>query len=1052
MSLPEIAIEKKTVTYFGVFLLLVGGIFSYFQLGQLEDPDFSIKTGAIITSYPGATPEEVELEVTDRIEKAIQEMPQLDTLYSFSKAGLSVITVDMKQIYWADQLPQVWDEMRKKIRDILPSFPPGAGNPEIMDDFSFVYGFVLAVTGDGYSYEELKEYVDYLRKELSLVEGVSRAELWGEQPKVIYLDISKEQLAELKLSPEAFLATLATQNMVIDAGAVEIGNERYRIEQTGTFKTPEEIGDLVLRGSLLDVAQIGMAEATPRAQLPTQTVENIRSSELIAIKYVATVRRGYQEPPPTVMRFNGQQALAISLANVTGGNVVDTGGNLDKRLNELIAELPLGINVEKIAWQSDLVTSSVNAFMINLAEAVAIVLVVLTLAMGWRMGVVIGSGLILTILGTFIVMAMMGLQLQRVSLGALIIALGMMVDNAIVVADGFAVRLKKGMARKEAAIEAAWQPAWPLLGATLVAVMAFYPIFAATTDTGEYARSLFICVAISLLLSWILAATVTPLQCMGFLPDPKEGEADPYAGKFYRIFRGALGKAIGFRWITLAVMAGLLIAALVGFTRVEQMFFPNSTRLQFMIDYWAPEGTRIQQVSTDLRPIEERLMKNPRVKSIGTFVGAGGPRFYLPVDPELPFPSYGQLVVNTKTLEDIDTLVKEMEAWLNENFPQALIRVRKYSVGPSDTWPFEARFSGPGDADLNVLRSIGRKGVEILEKNPMAKDVRTDMRQPVKKVVTEYNQARARWSAVSRMDLARTTKLAYDGIPVGLYRQGTDLYPIILRFVEKERRDFPESMDVTPIRPTLLVDTVPVGQVTGDIRMESEDPIIVRWNRRRAVTVQASPNNVTFPTLRKSVLKDFEAIELPPSYRLEWQGEYDSTMDSQMSLIPGSIPTLVIVLFIIIVLFNAIRPPLIILLAVPLGIIGITAGLLGLGIPFGFMALLGAMSLVGMMIKNAIVLLDQINIEQAAGKKPYDAVMEAAVSRLMPVILAAATTVLGVTPLLQDIFWISMAITIMADLTVATMITMIIVPVLYTTLFRIPSPKKSQVANGIENR
>lgn len=1044
MSLPALAIEKKTVTYFAVFLLLFGGIFSYFQLGQLEDPDFTIKTGVIITPYPGATPQEVELEVTDRIEKAIQEMPQLDTLFSFSKAGLSIIKVEMKQIYWADALPQVWDEMRKKISDNLPYFPPGAGDPKIMDDFSFVYGFVLAVTGDGYDYEELKNYVDYIRKELSLVEGVSRAELWGEQPKVIYLDISKEQLAESKLSPEDFMASLATQNMVLDAGAVEIGSERFRIEQSGTFKSPEEIGELVLRGSLADVAQIGIAQTTPRAELPVGAVENIRSSELIAIKDLATVRRGYLEPPLTLMRFNGQQALAISLANVWGGNVVDTGRNLDERLNELIAELPVGINIDKIAWQSDLVTKSVNDFMINLAEAVAIVLVVLTLAMGWRMGVVIGSSLILTILGTFIMMAVMELQLQRVSLGALIIALGMMVDNAIVVADGFAVRLKKGMNRKEAAIEAAWQPAWPLLGATLVAVMAFYPIFAATTDTGEYARSLFICVAISLLLSWILAVTVTPLLCINLLPDPKEGEADPYAGKLFRIFKGALGKAIGFRWITLAATAGLLIASLVGFTQVEQMFFPDSTRLQFMIDYWAPEGTRIQRVSADLKPIEEKLLKNPRVKNVGTFVGAGGPRFYIPVDPELPFPSFGQLVVNTQTLEDVDVLIQEMEPWLNENFPQALVRVRKYSVGPSDTWPFEARFSGPGDADLTTLRSIARKGMEILENNPLAKDVRSDMRQPVNKVVTEYNQARARWSVVSRLDLARTTKLAYDGMTVGLYRQDTDLYPIILRFVEKERRDFPETMDVTPIRPSLLVDTVPVGQVTSDIRMDSEDPIIVRWNRRRAVTVQASPNNVTFPTLLESVRQEFESIPLPPSYKLEWQGEYYSTRDAQMSLVPGSIPAAVVVLSIIIFLFNAIRPPLIILLAIPLGIIGITAGLLLLGIPFGFMALLGAMSLVGMMIKNAIVLLDQINIEKAAGKSPFDAVMDSAVSRLMPVILAAATTVLGVMPLLQDIFWVSMAVTIMAGLTVGTMVTMIIVPVFYATLYRIASPRPNK--------
>jgi multidrug efflux pump subunit AcrB len=1040
MSLPALAIEKKTVTLFVVFLLLGGGIFSYLKLGQLEDPDFTIKTAVVITQYPGASPEEVEQEVTNVIEKAIQEMPQLDNLYSFSKAGLSIVKVNMKQIYWADRLPQVWDEMRKKISDKIPRMPPGVGKPIVMDDFSFVYGFVLAVTGDGYSYEELKEYVDYLRKELSLVKGVSRAELWGEQPKVIYLDILKEQLAELKLTPEVFLATLATQNMVLNAGAVEVGQERYRIEQTGTFKTPEEIGDLVLRSSLLDAALVGTAEST-RRQTPVGSAENIRSSELIALKDVATVRRGYLEPPPTLMSFNGQQALAISLANVSGGNVVETGRNLDRRLNELITELPLGINVQKVSWQSELVTKSINDFMVNLAEAVLIVLVVLTLAMGWRMGVIIGSCLILTILGTFIVMSVQGIQLQRVSLGALVIALGMMVDNAIVVADGAMVRMKKGMGRKEAAIEAAMQPAWPLLGATLVAVMAFYPIFAATTDVGEYARTLFLCVAISLSLSWLLAITVTPLQCVSLLPDVKEGGGDPYGGGLYRVFRGVLSSAVRARFVTLAITIGLMVAAVIGFGRIEQMFFPDSTRLQFMVDYWAPEGTRIQQVAADLKPVEEKLMNSPRVKNVGTFIGAGGPRFYIPVDPELPFPAYGQLIVNTNTLEDVDVLVREMEPWLNENFPQAMTRVRKYTVGPGNTWPLEARFSGPGDADLNVLRSLGAKGMEILEKNPLAKQVRTDMRQPVKKVITEYNQARARWSVVSRADVAKTTKLAYDGMPVGLYRQGTDMLPIILRFVEKDRLDFPGSMDVTPIRPALLLDTVPLGQVTSDIRMESEDPIIVRWNRRRAVTVQASPNNVTFPTLLSSVQQEFESIPLPPSYKLEWRGEAFSTKDAQASLIPGMVPSMVIILFIIIVLFNAVRPLLIIFLAVPLALIGITSGLLGTNIPFGFMSLLGAMSLVGMMIKNSIVLLDQINIEQAAGKSPYEAIIEAAVSRLMPVLLGAGTTVLGVMPLLQDVFWISMSVTIMAGLTVGTIITMIIVPVLYATLFQVVLPQ-----------
>ncbi|MHC4826465.1 MAG: efflux RND transporter permease subunit, partial [Planctomycetota bacterium] len=454
MNLPAFALKRKTLTNFLVALIGVGGIWSYFQLGRLEDPDFTVKRAVIITQYPGANPAEVELEVTDRIEKAIQEMPQLDDLYSISRAGLSIVRVDMKQEFWADRLPQVWDEMRRKINDVTSEFPPGVMTPDIGDDFSFVYGFVLALTGDGYTYAELEEYAKSLRKELSTVEGVSRVELWGVQPKVIYLDISEAQLSGLGITVEDIIATLATQNMVVDSGGVEVPGRRFRIETTGDFADTEAIGDLIIRESLRDIGQA----VTLEGELESRSLESVfplarsRSQEVIRLRDIATVRQGYLEPPIMQMRFNGQTALAIQLANVAGGNILATGQAIEERLAELIPDLPLGIEVEKFAWQSDLVGESINGFVINLAEAVLIVLVVLTLAMGWRMGVIIGTGLILTILGTFIVMAMMGVQLQRVSLGALVIALGMMVDNAIVVADGISVRLGRGMKPEEAAV------------------------------------------------------------------------------------------------------------------------------------------------------------------------------------------------------------------------------------------------------------------------------------------------------------------------------------------------------------------------------------------------------------------------------------------------------------------------------------------------------------------------------------------------------------------------------------------------------------------------
>ncbi len=834
MNLPRFAVEHKTLVNFVVFLLVVGGLYSYTELGRLEDPDFTVKTGAVITRYPGASPLEVELEVTDRIEQAIQEMPQLRYLTSFSRAGLSIIKVDMKLEYWADKLPQVWDEMRKKIRDAAPDLPPGAHKPDIIDDFSFVFGFVLAVTGDGYTYAELEDYVKLLKKELSLVPGVSRVDLWGVQPKVIYLDISEAQLAELKISTADVLATLATQNMVVEAGGIEVPGRRFRIETTGEFQTPEDIGDLVIRRSSSDLALAQTAALTPFSRSVENTTPlgrasggsygEVRAGELIRLRDIATVRPGYLEPPLTEMRFQGEPALAIQLANVAGGNILETGEALDARLEELIAELPAGIEVHKFTWQSDLVRESINAFVVNLAEAVLIVFVVLTLAMGWRMALVIGWSLIVTILGTFVIMWLMKIDLHRVSLGALVVALGMMVDNAIVVADGVAVRLARGMKPVEAAIESASKPSLALLGATVVAVMAFYPVFAAKDDSGEYARTLFMVVGISLVVSWVLAMTMTPLNCISLLKPPKGEDpgADPYGGGFFRLYRRALEGAIRWRVVTLTGVTVLLVAAVVGFDKVPQEFFPASTRAQFMIDYWAPEGTPIQTVSEDLKGIEAKLEADSRVASVAAFIGAGGPRFYLPVDPEFPYPSYAQVIVNTPTFADVNSLLVDIEPWLNEHYPQALTRVRKYYVGTGDTWPFELRIGGPAEADLGTLRALGEKGMAILKESPLAKHIRIDMRNRVQKVTIDYDQERARWSAVSRADIGEATRRAYDGLPVGLYREGDDLLPILVRHVEGERQRASGELDVVQVMPPLSLRTVPLGQVARDIRLEWE--------------------------------------------------------------------------------------------------------------------------------------------------------------------------------------------------------------------------------------
>ncbi len=1033
MNLTQIAIEKKAVSYFFLFLLVTGGIASFFSLGQLEDPEFTVKNAVITTFYPGASPAEVELEVTDRIELVIQELHQLEWIESFSRPGMSLIKVEIKPEYVSAKLPQVWDELRRKMRDVETTLPPGAGRPDISDDFGDTFGFQLAVTGDGYSYAELDEYTKTLKKELSLVKGVARVDRWGVQDKVIYLDVSEKQLALLGVTDDNVEATLRLQNMVVDAGSVDLDNKRFRIVSTGEFQSPEDIGNLQIRPTVLDT----LRNLDPAAErLP-------RSGELIRIRDIGTVSRGYREPPFTLMRYNGEPAVGLSITNVSGVNIVELGRAIDARLNELIPELPVGLEIHRVHWQSDIVDGAVNGFIINFAEAIGIVLVVIALFMGWRMGLVIGTALIATVFGTFMLMAVFDVNLQRMSLGALVISLGMMVDNAIVVADGYAVRLKRGMERTKAAIEAASQPAMPLLGATVVAVLAFYPIFASIEDAGEYCRSLFTVVAISLLFSWVIAMTVTPLQCIDMLPPPKEGEgeADAYGGKFYQGFRRILEWAIRARIPFMGGMIALLVVAIVGFGNVKQLFFPFSSMPKFMIDYWAPEGTRIQQVAADLRKAEDHLLADKRIEGVTAYIGQGPPRFYLPVDPEYPYQSYAQIVVNVHDYRDVDALLAELDGWFKENMSQALVPIRKFDVGPSNSWKVEIRISGPAVADPGVLRSLGDQGVAILEASPLTGYARTNWRQRTHKVVADYNQERGRWAAVSREDIANSTKRAFDGRQVGLYREKDDLVPIVLRLVEEERKNV-GRLDVLQVQSPLATDTLPLAQVTNSVLPEWEDPLIWRRDRRRTITVQGIPvPGVTPPTLRNSVLADFEAIELPPGYTLEWGGDHEDTVNSQASLIPGVIPAVVVMAFIIVALFNAFRPPLIIVLTIPFAAIGITAGLLTVGVPFGFVALLGAMSLVGMMIKNAIVLLDEVNSNLAAGKSPYQAITDSAISRLQPVALAAATTVLGVIPLLQDLFWTGMAVTVMAGLSFGTVLTMIVVPVLYCILYRVPSPQ-----------
>lgn len=662
-----------------------------------------------------------------------------------------------------------------------------------------------------------------------------------------------------------------------------------------------------------------------------------------------------------------------------------------------------------------------------------IVLIVLTITMGWKMGVVIGSALVLTILGTFFFLAVFGIDLHRMSLGALIISLGMMVDNAIVVAEGYVVKLQQGKDKIPAAIESAKSPSMPLLGATVIAVMAFYPIYASNIDTGEYCRTLFIVVAIALLVSWVVSLTLTPLQCILMLSvTTNKGQSE---GNFLSYFRKSLEVVLKNRILTVTSLLVLLIVALGTFDNVRVIFFPNSSMTKFMVDYWGPQGTRLQATSDDIAKIEKHLLQDNRIETVATFVGEGAPRFYLPVSPENPNAAYGQMVVNVHNVEESEAITHQLREWLHNNIPNGMTRVRPYTVGPAITWTFEARFSGPSDADPTILRELAEKGMTILRESHIAKDISTDWRQQTLEILPVYSQLKGRTTGVSRADMAATTKRFYDGTAVGVYRRKDTNVPIIVR-ENVENRNI-NNLALLQIETAIPSASVPMGQVLNKIDVEWGNSMIWRYDRHRTITVQASPIAAITPaTLRKAVINQFEQIELPEGYHLRWFGEHKSTVESNEDLEPGMLPMLGVILLILVALFNAIRPMLMVMLLIPFVMIGVSFGLQVTNAAFGFVAILGVMSLIGMMTKNAIVLIDQINIEKAQGKDPHQAVIDASVSRLRPVFLAAATTVLGVAPLVPDLFWQGLAVSIMAGLSFGTILTMVLLPVLYSLFYK----------------
>jgi len=1008
MNIGEYSVRNPVTAWLLVVIMVGGGILAFEDMGKLEDPPFTIKSAKILTPYPGATAKEVQDELTYVLEDAIQKLEQIKWIkMSVSRPGLSDILIDFKDEYRAEDFPNIFDELRRKIQDVRPKLPPGAQDPIILDDFGDVYGIYVTLTGEGYSWRDLFDTADALKKQLVLIPGISKVVLDGVQQEVVYVDISRTRLAELGIDFSEITRVLRSQNIVVNAGNVRVDEDYLRISPTGVFQSVQEIGEL-------------MISSTDRT--------------LIRLSDIATITRAYDEVPTKLYYVDGKPGLSVGISMLGGENVVNVGKRVEERITALLPVIPVGIEASVTYNQPAEVEKSVGGFIVSVAQAVAIVIAVLLLFMGLRTGIIIGTVLLITVAGTLFIMDIYGIELQRISLGALVIALGMLVDNAIVVAEGMLVRMNKGMSAAKAAGEAVGKTMWALLGGTLIGILAFSAIGLSPDSTGEFASSLFYVILISLSLSWITAVSTTPILCKLLLKaEASESDEDPYAARPFMVYRGLLARAVKARWVTVAGVIGLFLLAIVGFGFTKSGFFPDANTPMFFVDIYTPEGTDIRSTRDDALRVSEFLRQQPGVKQTSIVVGGPHQRFTLVYDSKEPSAAYAQIIVQTETREQIPAVRDAVEHHMRTEMPWLDPIIKALRIGPGRDAKIEARISGPDPA---VLRELAEKAKAIMRADAGTKDVRDDWRNPVKVVTPVFNEQVGRQLGVTREDLAKSMQYAFQGIPVGTYRDGIHLLPIKVRAPEEERGDIDRIRDVQVWSP-VLSKAVPAAQLVSHYETRWENAVVRSRDRLLTIIASCNPTGELAGPLFEKLRPQIEAIELPPGYELAWGGEYEDAARAQAGL-GGSLPGGFLLMIITsIFLFGKLKQPTIIWLTVPLAVIGVTAGLLLVDGAFDFMSLLGALSLVGLLIKNAIVLIEEIDQQIEEGKPRFDALLDASVSRMRPVILAAATTILGLIPLLPDVFFVNMAVTMMGGLGFATVLTLIIVPTLYAIFFRI---------------
>lgn len=1004
-TLAKFFLKNRALSWLLLALILLGGVVAYVGMGKLEDAPFTIKQAVVTTTYPGASPFEVQQQVTDVLEEAIQSLGELYYLKTENRAGLSKITVYVKKEIRADAMQQLWDKLRRKVGDAQGKLPAGAGTSVVNDDFGDVLGVFYGLSSAVHTYRELEEQAERLKNELLAVPDVARVELYGVQNRTIEVEADPSLLTASGLTMADIAAAFDRQNHIVDAGAVETAHNRLRIDAAGSFTTLQELENLTVTS---------------------------RDGSYFRLGELAAVSESYVHPARSRMEMDGLPTIGIAISTVADGNVVDMAERVAARLSQLEQTMPEGYRLRTVYDQGHESSVANDGFVLNLLISVVTVIAVLLFFIGMKNGILIGSGLVFSIFGTLIYMYGTGIALQRMSLAAIIIAMGMLVDNAIVVYDATLVNMQRGMRKRTAILTAVGTTAMPLLGATLIAVLTFLPVYLSPHITGELLSSLFIVIAVSLLLSWVLAVSQNVFFVQEFVrrPRPDELKGELFQGRMYDRFRRALRWTIRRRWFVLASMVVLLAASALGFRSIPQQFMPLLDKQYFSVDVWLPEGTRVEETSRQAEALAEKLMQHEGVRHVSTFVGQTPPRYYLANAAYGPQSNYAQCLVEAVSPSVARSMQVGLQDELSQTFSDALIRVNRFELNSIPQALIEARFCGD---DPRVLDSLTSMAIDIMRRNPKVMNARNEWGNKAMLVRAAYDPVKAGRLNLGKADLMTAVKSTNDGTPVGIYRDGDKQVPVLLRTVGGGQLS-QAALEDLPVWNGR--NSVPLAQVTDSIGIGWEWPLVKTYNRRLSMAAQCDvqPGH-TMKEVHGEIRDEIERIGLPAGYSFFWDSQYKDQKEAMEALTKYFPLAIVFLVLILVALFGNFRQPSIIFLILPLSVIGVVVGMLVTGFQFGFFCIAGWLGLLGMIIKNVIVLLDEVNIQRRAGVAPGEAIVEATVSRTRPVLMAAITTIFGSIPLLFDVVFGGMAATIVFGLSFATLLTLFVTPALYAVFY-----------------